>query len=244
MCLHACRIRLRAFCQRRRYAPSPANKNKEDGQAMVHSTRRLALAGLIPVVGVLSFVAGNQVFSQIYQNGPPWRPATVRPFFAHITKRSYTSLDDTAPRLAPLVYGRRTDRSTVTQIPAQAPDGSVGGWMVLIMDTPHRQNITLEPLTRSKITETYADKEFAFMLSTNLNENCPVAAPTDLPPAEGGGPLNGGAFFGHAAVYSRSVDPIRSGGVLAVERWTVPDLNCFPVKEIATRGGDAQRGTG
>jgi hypothetical protein len=114
----------------------------------------------------------------------------------------------------------------------KGPNGSLSGWMVSIMDTPHRQMITLEPFTRSKITETYTDKEFAAIISTNLDENCPAGGP----PTAGGGTPYGGAFFGHAAVYSKSMDDIRSGGILAVERWTVPDLNCFAVKEIATRG--------
>jgi hypothetical protein len=205
---------------------------------MAHTGRRLALAGLIPIVGVIGFVAGNRVFSQIYHNVAPWRPLTVRPFVAHITKRSYSSPDDTKPRVVPEVYGRRSDRSTVAQMPAHLPNGSVGGTLVWITDTAHRQQIMLEPFTRSKTTETYTDDEFAAIISANLDENCPAAVPVGRPPAEGGGQIFGGTFFGHAAVYSLNLYGNRSGrsGTFEVERWTLTDLNCYPVKEISTRG--------
>lgn len=185
---------------------------------MVDFRKKLAFAGLVAVVAVLGFTAGNRVLSQIPQSQQPWSPATVRPFVAHITKRSYNSTSSANPHVVRLVYARRTDRSSMTQMPAHRPDGSIGGTIVSITDTPYRQMVLLEPFTKSKVTEIYADREFALMLSSNLDENCPAA------PAAGQeawqAPIQGGVFFGHNSVYTMTATPIRSGGSETVERWT------------------------
>lgn len=185
------------------------------------------LVGL-PLSGMLSFWVGSYVFAQ--------SPTSIVPFTAHISKHYYkVGKDNELPKRLTVDYARRGDRSHVSRNLEIAPDGS-SDFLVEIVNVQLRAVTTLEPFTKSKTTFLYSPEQFTRFVSSQDEENCPGNPDiTETMRVE-----NSEVRFGRPVRYARSQHLAPSFGSIDEERWTVRELNCFPVKRVDTRADGAR----
>jgi len=147
--------------------------------------------------------------------------AQVGPLIA----RSTTHFYDPSGRLAfvtALQYVRYSDHSEVWAGQDVYPKTREG--LTHIVNRQTEREISFDPLTKSVITMhfTRAEQQNA---SGAWEASCPVEDMANASP--------GGVFFGHQTLHI-----VRQwGGTDVTERWMIPELDCFSVKEIFTSSG-------
>ena len=94
-----------------------------------------------------------------------------------------------------------------------------------ILDRRTEREIYLDPQTRSATTMTSSRAQQESATSGSWEESCPVEDMANASP--------GGVFFGHQTLrITKQWAPTST-----TERWMIPELDCFTVKEIYSSGG-------
>jgi hypothetical protein len=154
------------------------------------------------------------------QSGPP--SAVFTPFI--LSQRvTHFSRNDEAVKYVDYTIARRSDGSLAKHFivkDSDSPDGSEGN-AVFIWDVPSRQNIMLEPFTKSAMTQIYSPEEVSDFLSSQNACSDAILSP-------------------HA---DRSTEQLLGYPVIRVEEtsqtehtvsWVAPKLDCFPLRKTVT----------
>jgi hypothetical protein len=133
---------------------------------------------------------------------------------------THFSLSNEAVKYVDFTIARRADGSMVRSFivkDSDSPDGSEGK-AVFIWDVPSRQNIMLEPFTKSVMTQLRSPKEIADFLSSQKACSEAIVSPNA----------------------DRSTEQLLDQATVRVEEtlnsihtvtWVAPDLDCFPVRQ-------------
>lgn len=149
----------------------------------------------------------------------------VRPFSAALTHSYYLPSGELS-RVVAIDYLRYSDRTTVNRPTLRYPTTRELPWEVSDLATEVR--LLLEPRTKSVTTTRYTrDEEYSFF-SGAWEESCPAES-------EISSSSPGGVYFGYQTLHvSKTWSP-----QWIQERWMIPELECFSVKEINTVPGGA-----
>jgi hypothetical protein len=185
----------------------------------------LGAALLLPV----GFLIGLGVRSPSAPQIPPFRP------FVLFERELNKSADNTVTKEVNFTVVRRGDGSLMRSFVISAADSPGGeeGKVVFIWDMAARAKVTLEPFTKSAMTQHLSDAEITDFLSSE-HECTPVEGP---PPD---GIQTPTIMLGHAVTRTEESDDI-----LRVVRWGASDLDCYPLAKTTwflepRRGGAYQ----
>jgi len=184
----------------------------------------LRYVGTSAVVGLLSLAASFVFYARrarAAQGLIASEPKPVKPLIARSTTRFY----DPSGKLAFVIashYVRYSDHSEVWSGQDLYPKTREG--LTHIVDRQTEREISSDPLTKSVITMHFTRAEQQ-NTSGAWEESCPVEDMANASP--------GGVFFGHQTLHIVK----QWGGTDVTERWMIPELDCFSVKEIDTSSG-------
>jgi hypothetical protein len=188
----------------------------------------------LPLLGAtfvlpVGFLIGLGVRSPSGPQIPPFRP------FVLFERESNKAADNTVTKEVNFTVARRGDGSLMRSFVISAADSPGGeeGKVVFIWDMAARAKVTLEPFTKSAMTQHLSDAEITDFLSSE-HECTPVEGP---PPD---GIQTPTIMLGHAVTRTEESDDI-----LRVVRWGASDLDCYPLAKTTwflepRRGGAYQ----
>jgi hypothetical protein len=176
--------------------------------------------GIVPALclGLALLVGGFKLGSEARaKSGPP--SPVFKPFI--LSERvTHFSQSDAAVKYVDYTIARRSDGSLVRSFivkDSDSPDGSEGN-AVFIWDVPSRQNIMLEPFTRSAMTQIRSPKEMADFLSSQ--EACSVAIPSES------GDRSTEKLLGYSVIRVEETST-----TMHIVSWVAPELDCFPLRQ-------------
>jgi hypothetical protein len=140
----------------------------------------------------------------------------VRPFTAQYTKNYYTASGE-LKKTDVTLYVRASDRSTSSEVTEMFPIRKQ--LMTEIVDMHTGQRTYLERRTRSVTRFRYLRDELMGSIASLSSESCPA----DVANLE-----KSGVFFGYQTLHSVS----REDPAWVEEKWVVPELECFAVKQL------------
>lgn len=144
----------------------------------------------------------------------------VKPFTALI-RTEYYSASGSLGRSALKEYARFSDHTMISRVREEFPSRKESAWEVF--DVRAEQMIVIDPQTKSKISRPYPKTELLGYLANMEEESCPGNL-ADLPRGE--------LYFGYQTRRITTHD-LPDGDQ---ERWMIPELECFSVKEIQRKG--------
>jgi hypothetical protein len=176
--------------------------------------------GNVPALclGLALLVGGLKLGSEArFQSGP--QSPVFRPFI--LSERvTHFSRSDVAVKYVDYTIARRADGSLVRSFiirDSDSPDGSEGK-AVFIWDVPSRQNIMLEPFTKSAMTQIRSPKEMTDFLSSQK-------ACTGAMLSENGDPSTE-KLLGYPVIRVEETST-----TMHTVSWVAPELDCFPLRQ-------------
>jgi len=190
----------------------------EDGQFRVMNTkfRLMWYAAVALLSGVVSYVVFVNPGGARAQSGAV--PITVRPFVAEL-RVDYYPPSGKLVRTQLLTYGRYADAGHVMRQTQSYPVARE--LMGEVFDMQHEVKIFLDPRTKSKMTMAFPRAEQISFRAGLWEENCPARNEvTEWTPADD--------MLGYKTVRVTK----KFGPSWTTERWMIPMLNCFTVREV------------
>jgi hypothetical protein len=153
------------------------------------------------------------------------QPRPVRPLMA----RRVTNYYDPSGRLSATIesqYARYGDHSLVVHQQQRYPNER--DLLSQILDRQAEREIYLDPRTRSVVTMTFPRAKQESLTSGSWEESCPTEDMANATP--------GGVYFDYQTLHITK-HWIAKDPTDATERWMIPELDCFTVKEIYRSSG-------
>jgi hypothetical protein len=168
--------------------------------------------GLALLVG--GFRLGSEARSQSGSQFPVFKPFILSERVTHFSR------SDMVVKYVDYTIARRSDGSLVRSFivkDSDSPDGSEGN-AVFIWDVPSRQNIMLEPFTKSAMTQIRSPKEMADFLSSQ--KACTGAMLSEK------GDRSTEKLLGYPVIRVEETSTI-----MHTVSWVAPELDCFPLRQ-------------
>jgi hypothetical protein len=190
--------------------------------------RQSAAASAILALGLLAFGISFLVFHvRLVSAKPQVVVPNVRPFVASSSKRYYAQSGDLGIE-AEIEYARTSHRSTVVRQRHVYPDPAISETTSHINDFDKERQVFLEPLTKSVMTMSYPQREQLSLLHGSWEETCPKATDDNTKISD-----DGTVLLGYHVLHLVT----RSTPDWTTERWMAPELECFSLRELNSRGG-------
>jgi hypothetical protein len=187
------------------------------------------LVGAALALVVLGSIAVRRALSR-----PEPQTPTFKPFVLH-ERELNKSRDGTVTKEVDFTVARRADGSLMRSFVIQGADSPSGedGKVVFIWDMATGTKITLEPFTKSVMTQHLSSAETEDFVSSQH-----ACGEIQGQPSNGSRALS--TMLGYSVIRTEESDDVER-----IVRWVAPDLDCYPLEKTTwflepRRGGDFQ----